>query len=114
VAYVGDHQPQAHLGRILRAIYEPMLQGTLPNALRNLLEALDHREMTSRFPPEGRVWKVGKHARGSGPLGGRERRSRWRDKEASFPSPQGGPLSGASTRSIRHDAQRLARQAKPG
>jgi hypothetical protein len=51
VAHKEDRQQQAHLGGILRAAYQPVVEETLPERLRDLLDALDGREMKSRLHP---------------------------------------------------------------
>jgi hypothetical protein len=43
-----DGQLQAHLGGTLRAVYQPMVEETLPGRLRHLLEALDRRQSEVR------------------------------------------------------------------
>jgi hypothetical protein len=52
MAYKLDGQQQALLGGILRAVYQSVVEETLPERLRNLLDALDSPEMKSRPPPE--------------------------------------------------------------
>ena len=45
VAHKVDGQSQAHLGGILRAVYQPVAEEALPERVRNLLDALDGRDM---------------------------------------------------------------------
>jgi hypothetical protein len=53
-----DGQLQAHLGGNLRAVYQPVVEETLPERLRNLLDALDRREMKSRLPQEANLGRM--------------------------------------------------------
>jgi HEPN domain-containing protein len=45
-------QLQAHLGGSLRAVYESVVNESVPDRLRKLLDELERREMKSRSPPE--------------------------------------------------------------
>jgi hypothetical protein len=52
VAHILDRQQQAHLGEILRAVYQHVVKETLPEPLGNLLDALERPEVKSGRPPE--------------------------------------------------------------
>ncbi|HZA01841.1 MAG TPA: NepR family anti-sigma factor [Hyphomicrobiaceae bacterium] len=41
MAHIVDRQQQAHLGEILRAIYQQVVDETLPEPIGNLLDALE-------------------------------------------------------------------------
>jgi hypothetical protein len=45
MAYKLDGQLQAHLGRNLKAVYQPVVEEALPERLRNLLDAIDRNEV---------------------------------------------------------------------
>jgi hypothetical protein len=63
VAYVVDDEQQAHLGRILIALYQPVVEEALPDTFRNLLDALDRRGVTSGPSPEGSLLLEGRGSR---------------------------------------------------
>jgi hypothetical protein len=52
VAHIPGCQLQAHLGGNLRALYQPVVEETLPDRLRDLLDALERQELQSRRPPQ--------------------------------------------------------------
>jgi hypothetical protein len=45
MAYKVDGRSQAHLGGSLKAVYQAVVEETLPERVRNLLDALEGREM---------------------------------------------------------------------
>jgi hypothetical protein len=52
VAQILDRRQQAHLGGILRAVHQHVVEEELPEPLTNVLNALERREVRSRRPSE--------------------------------------------------------------
>jgi Anti-sigma factor NepR len=50
VAHIANRQLQAHLGGKLRALYQPVVEETLPDRFHDLLDALERQELQSRRP----------------------------------------------------------------
>jgi hypothetical protein len=65
VAEILDHRQQAHLGGVLRAVYQDVVDEKLPEPLTNLLNALERREVRSRRPSEGLSASLLERAKGS-------------------------------------------------
>jgi hypothetical protein len=65
VAQILDRRQQAHLGGVLKAVYQHVAEENLPEPLANLLDALERREVRSRRPSEGLSASLLERAKGS-------------------------------------------------